>query len=106
MKFLAWCSHKFSAWNRKKKARFVSEFIVSHDIKTCLIVGANSNANSPGFVNLIEHSIQNSLAQQGGEEVVVSGIEAKGEGWQNWVQADGRKLPFDDESFDLVFSNR
>lgn len=105
MRMLHWISHKFSTWNRKRKSQFVENFIVSRNIKSCLIVGANSNANTPGFVNLIEHSIQNSLARQGGADVVVSGIEEHGAGWKNWLQADGRNLPFEADTFDLVFSN-
>ena len=105
MRIMHWISNKFSTWNRKRKSQFVVSFIDSRNIKSCLIVGANSNANTPGFVNLIEHSIQDSIARRGGADVVVSGIEAHGVGWKNWLQVDGRNLPFEADAFDLVFSN-
>ena len=104
MRFLRSTSYKFSEWNRKRKLTFVKKFISSQDLKSCLIVGANANSASAGYVNLIERQIESFLHLRGGA-MLASGIEENGIGWQNWIQADGRKLPFDDESFDLVFSN-
>ena len=104
MNFLRSTSYKFSEWNRKRKLDFVNKFISSQEINTCLVVGANANSTSAGYVNLIERELENVIRLRGGT-MVASGIEENGIGWQNWVQADGRKLPFDDNSFDLVFSN-
>lgn len=97
-------SHNFSKWNRKRKLIFVKEFISSQNIKSCLVVGANANSASAGYVNLVERDIESFLYLRGGA-MFASGIEENGMGWQNWIQADGRKLPFGDKSFDLVFSN-
>lgn len=88
-----------------KKLEFIQNFIVVNDIKSCLIVGANSNSNTPGFVNLIEHEIERFLSSRSESRFVVSGVEPKAIGWKNWVQVDGRRLPFGRHEFDLVFSN-
>ena len=105
MNLLRQASSRFSTWNRTKKLKFIQNFIVANDIKSCLIVGANSNSNTPGFVNLIEHEIERFLNLQVGTRIVISGIESTGIGWKNWIQADGRDLPFRTHEFDLVFSN-
>jgi hypothetical protein len=105
MKLLKWSSNEFSTWNRRKKSKFVEDFISSRNVKSCLVVGGNPNANAPGFVNLIEHAIRVSLSRRGDSEFVISGIEPNGQGWENWIQADGRDLPFESGAFELVFSN-
>jgi 2-polyprenyl-3-methyl-5-hydroxy-6-metoxy-1,4-benzoquinol methylase len=64
------------------------------------LVGATPDATSLGFANLIERGIKAELPN-----VVASGLEATSAGWQSWISADGRELPFDQNSFDLVFSN-
>ena len=72
-----------------------------------------TTALSPLFVteyraqvgDLIEHEIERFLNLQVGTSVVISGIEPTGSGWKNWIQADGRDLPFLTHEFDLVFSN-
>jgi hypothetical protein len=95
---------QYSSWNRSRKLKFIAEFIDENNVSSCLLVGANSNANSAGFVNVIEREICSLISQSGGE-VTVTGIEAESSGWPNWMQADGRDLPFRDKSFDLVLSN-
>ena len=95
---------KYSSWNRTRKLALITKFIVSNNVRSCLLVGANSNAMSKGFVNLIEREVCSLILDLGGE-VSVSGIETEGKGWPSWVQADGRDLPFPDKSFDLVLSN-
>jgi hypothetical protein len=83
---------------------FIARFITLNNVRTCLLVGTNSNANSAGFVNLIEREVLTLISNLGGE-VVITGVEEQGSGWPNWVQADGRYLPFHNKSFDLVLSN-
>jgi hypothetical protein len=95
---------QYSCWNRSRKLKFIVEFINENNVRSCLLVGANSNANSAGFVNVIEREICSLISQLGGE-VTVTGIEAESSGWPNWMQADGKDLPFRDKSFDLVLSN-
>lgn len=92
-------SHFFSIYNRKKKLKYVNEFIENRGIKSCLVVGA-AQTNSPGYANLIERGLLEVC-----EYVVISGIEEKGIGWNNWVSCDGKNLPFLENQFDLVFSN-
>jgi hypothetical protein len=93
-------SHKFSAWNRRRKLNFVVGFIRDQSIESCLLVGAKPDANGVGFNNLIERGILGEVSK-----VVATGLEQKGNGWPEWIQCDGRDLPFATDSFDLVFSN-
>ena len=93
-------SHRFSAWNRNQKLKFVLSFIRQHDVKSCLIVGATPDATGDGFVNLIERGIKTEITN-----LVASGLEAESTGWSTWMQEDGRDLTFGPKSFDLVFSN-
>ena len=93
-------SHQFSAWNRRRKLEFVFRFIDDHKIKSCLLVGAKPDATGVGFNNLIERGILGKISK-----VVATGLEPEGNGWPEWLQCDGRDLPFAANSFDLVFSN-
>jgi len=93
-------SHNFSVWNRSRKLEFVLSFIRLYKVKSCLLVGATPDATGNGFENLIERGIKSELVN-----VVASGLEEKSAGWSSWIPADGRDLPFDTMSFDLVFSN-
>ena len=84
--------------SRKRKIAVLSKFIKSRDIKSVLIIGASSTGSA--YENLIERFLQEEC-----ETVVISGIENISPVWEKWIQADGRDLPFDDKTFDLVFSN-
>lgn len=90
----------FSEYNRKKKAKFIANYISRNNIKTCLVVGASRYSLDHPYVNLIEKRVEEIC-----DLVVMSGLEEYGGRWRNWVQADGRQLPFKDQSFDLVLSN-
>jgi hypothetical protein len=100
MSLLKNISNDFSFYNRKKKLKFVKKYIQKNQIESCLIVGASPKNSKDNFVNLIEEGILKICS-----EVTISGIATDGGGWENWITADGRKLPFDEKSFDLVFSN-
>ena len=100
MQYLTKASQAFSVFNRNQKLDFVLRFIDSHSISSCLIVGAIPRRSGQDYQNLIEVGILQNL-----EHVVFSGLEDDGGLWPNWVQADGTNLPFQDKSFDLVFSN-
>ena len=93
-------SHKYSKWNRRRKLFFVAEFIQEHNIKTCLLVGAKPDLVEGNLDNMIELGVKNLIPN-----LVASGIERKSSYWENWIQADGKNLPFAMRSFDLVFSN-
>lgn len=92
-------SNRFSLYNRGRKLKFVTKYILKLDIRNCLIVGA-AQTNTTGYGNSIERGLI-----EVGIDVVVSGLEQQGFGWSNWTSCDGRNLPFDSKSFDLVFSN-
>jgi len=101
MKLLKNASLKFSICNRKKKGRFIESYIIAKGVSTCLVVGAMPRSEKGFWNNIIEERILEIL----GEKVTFSGLESSGDGWPNWVQLDGRKLPFAAGSFDLVISN-
>ena len=65
-----------------------------------MLVGAKPDANGVGFNNLIERGILGAVSK-----VVASVLEEEGDGWPEWIQCDGRELPFAPASFDLVFSD-
>jgi hypothetical protein len=92
--------NKFSAINRKRKLKRVTAYIKTHKIKSVLLVGCIAEPNNPNFENLIE----NGLIKLG-LEVTVSGLEESSSTWPNWITANGLDLPFQNNSFDLVFSN-
>ena len=93
-------SHAFSRYNRKKKLEFLQVLLASRNLSSGLIVGAKPDSNSLDFDNLIEKGIFEILPH-----VTVSGMESDSSFWPKWVKADGRKLPFGNDSFDFVFSN-
>jgi SAM-dependent methyltransferase len=93
-------SHLYSHFNRRRKLRFLSGLISRHQLTSGLIVGAKPRSDSSEFDNLVERGLVQILPT-----LVVSGIEAESTSWQDWVQADALSLPFEDSSFDLVFSN-
>lgn len=88
----------FSVLSRKRKIREILRFIEEIGAESILIVGAS--ADGSGYGNMIERAISASRTN-----VVVSGLEMTSSLWSNWVQADGRALPFGVASFDLVLSN-
>ena len=93
-------TYKFSSWNRRRKLRFILNFINDNGIRSCLLVGATPDATGNGFANLIERGLNSRF-----QNITASGLEPSAIGWSNWVQADGCNLPFPSKSFDLVFSN-
>ena len=101
MSIMSKAGSKFSYWNRQNKLNYIEKFISKKSIESCLIVGASPMSSGRPFQNFIEIGIVRLL----GENVVVSGIEEHGNGWANWVCADGQELPFPNKSFDLVLSN-
>ena len=101
MQILSKVSHRFSKFNRQRKLRFILNFIDSNRISICLIVGAIPRKNENYWENIVESGLLNRL----GPGVTFSGLDVDGGLWPIWVQADGRNLPFDDKSFDLVVSN-
>jgi hypothetical protein len=93
-------SHRYSSRSRRKKLAFLKSLQLQHNFASGLIVGAKPNSNSIGIDNLIERGLAELLPN-----LTISGIESASIYWPNWIQADGRNLPFLDGSFDFVFSN-
>ena len=91
-------AYGYGRWNRRRKARFAIGFAERLGARSALLVGV-SGARNP-VNNLIEHELVSCLG-----EVVVSGITEDAEGWNPFVVADGRSLPFRDNAFDLVYAN-
>jgi hypothetical protein len=88
----------FAELNRRQKIIFLRDLIRSRNISTVLIVGAS--AAGTGYGNMIERALREVCSS-----VVMSGLEPRSDLWEDWVEADGRNLPFADQSFDLVVSN-
>jgi hypothetical protein len=98
MSFLRTAAFRFGRWNRRRKAEFALEFARRHGVASVLLVGVSGSRNPVN--NLIEHTLAAELPY-----VVASGIDGHGEGWNPYVVADGLRLPFEDDSFDLVYAN-
>lgn len=94
-------SHRFSHYNRHKKLRYINDFIRKRSIQNCLIVGSMPRGSESFWENIIELG----LLETFGQNLVFSGLENSGGAWPNWIQADGRHLPFKNLTFDLVISN-
>lgn len=93
-------AHQVHAANRQRKIRFLQRTIHQHGIKSVLLVGVIAS-DAVAFDNAVERSVIG-LAPH----VVASGLDPEGLSvWPEYVQADGRDLPFDDQEFDLVLSN-
>ena len=88
----------FGRWNRRRKARFALEVAVRLQAESALLVGVSGDRNPVN--NLIEHELARELPW-----VVASGISPNTYGWEPFVVADGRRLPFADQTFDLVYAN-
>jgi len=87
---------KFHAWNRQRKAVWLTQFARERRVRTALVVGCTYSGTS--WDNLVEHALASAV-----EYICWSSLEpSNGPGH---VQADGLCLPFRDSAFDLVFSN-
>lgn len=91
-------AYRYGRWNRGRKAAFAIRLARNSGTRSVLLVGV-SGAQGP-VENLIEHRLIEEF-----DDVVASGITENVEGWSLFVLADGRQLPFGDESFDFVYAN-
>lgn len=89
---------RFQESNRSRKARWLGHFIERHEVKSALVVGSTGLPGRVDWENLVEVSIARRV-----DWVVWSGLGV--DGTRPYVCADGLALPFQDQSFDLVFSN-
>jgi hypothetical protein len=88
---------RYGRWSRRRKARFAIALGDRVGAGSILLVGV-SGAQNP-VNNLVELALERRFPH-----VVASGIELA-HGWEAFVVADGRQLPFGDGSFDLVYAN-
>jgi hypothetical protein len=91
-------AYRYGRWNRQRKARFAVEFGERLGARSLLLVGVDSERNEVN--NIVEHQLSAHFA-----DVVASGMSSGVEGWPRYVVADGRRLPFADAAFDLVYAN-
>ncbi len=87
----------FSAANRRRKAAVVSAFCSAEGVKSALFVGIGGDEAS--FERIVETAVAKQL-----RFVVACDVDHEEVPWK-FVRADGRRLPFRDNAFDLVFSN-
>jgi len=96
--WLARRAASYSAKNRHRKAALITELIRSRGVRTVLLVGAESESYT--WSNIVERALLESDAW-----VVASGLGPRIELDAPRVLCDGRRLAFEDKSFDLVVSN-
>lgn len=89
----------FGRRNRARKLEFARRFIADHGVRSVLLVGVYPHSQPD--TNQVERGIQEAVA-----DTVATGILAtERPDWRSYIVADGRALPFADDSFDLVYSN-
>lgn len=97
MKILRSLAFAYGRHNRSRKAAFAVRVAERTHAQTVLLVGV-SGSQGP-----VDNIVERLIAKDFGF-VVASGITAT-QGWLRYVVADGRRLPFPDKSFDLVYAN-
>jgi hypothetical protein len=89
---------RFGHHNRQRKLRDALALCASAQVRSILIVGVH--ASDDGVNNLIERGLAAAAPRSVG-----LGLGPQGPPWIEYVMGDGCNLPFDDDAFDLVFSN-
>jgi hypothetical protein len=96
-------AYTFGRRNRQRKFEFVRRVIENIDAREILLIGVHPDTGGAGIANLVERQIEDLP----GRRVVASGIDPAREetAWSDYRHADVLDLPFDDDSFDLVYAN-
>lgn len=101
MSSLTRVAKSYGVRNRARKLGFAQEFVRQHDIRSILFVGVS--AGNDAYNNIIEVALQHQV-----DRAVATGLGAEAEAdspWREYQYADALDLPFEDQSFDLVYSN-
>jgi 2-polyprenyl-3-methyl-5-hydroxy-6-metoxy-1,4-benzoquinol methylase len=91
-------AERFSTWNRERKARFVEAFVRDHDVATVLFVGVGQGWSPRWMI------VEAAAARHATWSAATDMFKRSQVPW-DYVCADGLRLPFRDQSFDLVLSN-
>lgn len=100
MRAVSRAAYTYGRWNRRRKLEFADGLARRLGVRTVLLVGVN--ATSSGVNNVVERGFL-----ERGYALTASGVEiADGQvSWERYVVADGRCLPFGDQTFDLTYAN-
>jgi 2-polyprenyl-3-methyl-5-hydroxy-6-metoxy-1,4-benzoquinol methylase len=88
-----------SHWNRGRKARVVSEFIRRKGVSSALLVGCGEGWTPRDQI------VEAAVVELAPFCVAVDALHDHSPGPWRYVRADALRLPFADDSFDLVLSN-
>jgi hypothetical protein len=95
--------------NRERKREFAVSFARQRGVCTVLLVGVSGGwalgkDSDERAMMKVENVIERGLLAAG-LTITASGLEEAAAGWDDYVCADALDLPFEDQSFDLVYSN-
>lgn len=95
-------ARSFGVRNRTRKLEFARQFVATRQIKSVLFVGVSAD-HTDSYSNLIETQLQHEV-----DVAVATGLGAPLEvasKWRDYRFANALDLPFENQSFDLVYSN-
>ncbi len=94
---------RFSAMSRKRKARHIKRYIAEHQIKTAVLVGATRRKGKVPGLKRTDGAVEDAVGSCA--RILGSCDIKRGMTPFPFVVGDGRALPFQSGSVDLVFSN-
>ena len=99
----------YSLHSRRRKREFAVNFARQRGVSSVLLVGVSGGwglgkTSDERAAMKIEDVIERGLLAAG-FTITASGLEDAAVGWADYVCANALDLPFDDQSFDLVYSN-
>lgn len=98
MRLVEQAARSYSVRNRRRKAARIVRFMDEHAVRSVLLVGTESADYD--WSNIVERAVMEHAGW-----IVASGLGPDLDVPAPRVICDGRRLPFDDDSFDLVISN-
>ena len=99
----------YSLHSRRRKCEFAVNFARQRGVDRVLLVGVSggrglANTSDEKASKKLENVIERGLLAAG-FTITASGLDHAAVGWAAYVCASALDLPFDDQSFDLVYSN-